>query len=188
MRKHHLVVSILALGCLFAGQASAALYGSCGSCDYPYDNKYRYFSSGTAMNASDADQECNTRLSNGLPFGFSANGYVFHWVGKLIDGKGQFACYACVSNYIPDPFDENLSPSHDLTLETASSIAVGVYGGEVTTARRVFSYNEETEQAGVSFMFTLSGVADFEGGVGMVDIDPEYGENIRLHPVNCEER
>ncbi len=188
MRKHPSIVVILAFGCLIAGSASAASNSSCTTCDYPHDNLYEYFSSNTQMTANAASLACSSQLAN-VPFGFDVNGFVIFGVGTPSStGAQKFTCYACVSGEIPDPFDENLSPSNNLALENAASIAQNVYEGEATNARRVYSFNAETEEAGASFMFTLSGVPFFEGGVGIVDVDPEDGSCIRLHPINCEER
>jgi len=185
------ILTILCSLTLAVGPAAFGLVGAggCGSCTYPFDAEWPLHPTTTASTPSEAAAYCTTQLST-LPFHLQANGFVIRWLDSPPgpNERARFSCYACISNDVPDPFGGLLTPKNTMELEVAVSIAESVYGGEVTNATKVYAFDEETEQASSGFILTLTGVEEFEEGHGVVGVDPEDGECIRLHPINCEER
>ena len=178
--------------CLVASSAAFALSGGgCNdTCEYPYDYPLHYFSTTDAATATEAMQKCSEQMVT-LDPSWNAFGFIIHWLGGDPPSEGEpkrYSCYACVDAVIPDPFEEALAPDDDLSLGTASNIATGVYGGEVSAAQRFFITDGETGRSGAGYFLNLTGVAEFEGTPGLVVVEPFYGEMIRHHPVNCEER
>lgn len=193
MRKFFVpLAAFLALLIIFPAGASAASNGSsCVSeCTYPHDGQLHLYTSASPATAADAVSICNDFMTIRGSF-WVTSGFILRWFGDSPPAAGQaghFTCFACVDAEVPDPFGERLASGDDVGLDTATAIAVGLYGGEVASASRYFVDDLETGRAGASYVLRLVGAPELEGSAGMVEVEPFGGRVIRHHPVNCEER